>query len=187
MESLDAFDETLAAARAGGEAAWERIYRWLAPSLTGYVRGHGAVEPDDLAGEVFLHVVRDLHRFAGSERDFRAWVFTIAHRRLTDERRSRGRRSAVAVAPTVLAPLAGAGGDVRDDAHGRIEDAGVREAIAGLADDQRAVVLLRIVGDLTISEIAGVLGKREGAVKALQRRGLKNLERRAYPFGPPER
>ena len=68
----------------------------------GYLRAHGAAEPEDLAGEVFLQVVRGLDRFSGAERDFRAWVFTIAHRRLVDDapprragrrRRRRPRRS----------------------------------------------------------------------------------------------
>jgi RNA polymerase sigma-70 factor (ECF subfamily) len=187
VESLDAFDETLASARAGGEHAWERIYRWLAPSLTGYLRGQGAAEPDDLAGEVFVHVVRDLAGFEGGERDFRAWVFTIAHRRLTDERRRSGRRPAVTVDPARVAVLAGAGGDVGEEAHARLGDARVRQALGELPADQRAVLLLRIVGDLTVAEIARVLGRREGAIKALQRRGLKNLEQGAYPFGPSER
>ena len=57
----------------------------------------------------------------------------------------------------------------------------VRAAIDALPPDQRAVLLLRILGDLTIEEIARAVGKRPGAVKALQRRALKNVER-AYPF-----
>ncbi|WP_431192015.1 sigma factor-like helix-turn-helix DNA-binding protein [Staphylococcus aureus] len=48
------------------------------------------------------------------------------------------------------------------------------------------MLLLRILGDLTIEEIARVVGKRPGAVKALQRRALKRVEG-AYPFAPPER
>lgn len=64
--------------------------------------------------------------------------------------------------------------------------AAVRAAIDELPPDQRSVVLLRIIGDLTIEEIARAVGKRPGAVKALQRRGLRRLER-AYPFGRPER
>src|SRR3712207_8016605 len=86
---VDAFDSVLAAARAGADWAWERIYADLAGSVIGYLRVHGAAEPEDLAGEVFLQVVRDLPRFSGDQRDFRAWVFTIVHRRLLDERRRR--------------------------------------------------------------------------------------------------
>ena len=187
MQPLDAFDEILSAARAGAPWAWERLYRWITPSLTGYLRGQGAVDPDDLAGEVLLHVVRDLPRFDGGEHDFRAWAFTIAHRRLTDDRRRRGRRPSVAVEPAALTELAGAGGDVGDDAEAGLGDARVRSLLAELPEDQRAVLLLRILGDLTIEEIAGALGKRPGAVKALQRRALRRIERQAYPFGPPGR
>ena len=60
----------------------------------------------------------------------------------------------------------------------------MRAAIDALAPDQRAVILLRIIGDLTIEEIARAVGKRPGAVKALQRRGLRRLEE-AYPFEAP--
>src|SRR3954471_20934012 len=89
---MDGFDEVLAAARAGAEWAWERIYGELAPSVAGYLRAHGASEPEDVAGEVFLQVVRGLERFEGGEAAFRAWVFTIAHRRCVDDLRRGARR-----------------------------------------------------------------------------------------------
>jgi RNA polymerase sigma factor (sigma-70 family) len=81
----------------------------------------------------------------------------------------------------VVERAAGAGGDVNEDAEARMAYASVRAAIDELPPDQRSVVLLRIIGDLTIEEIARAVGKRPGAVKALQRRGLRRLER-AYPF-----
>ena len=52
--------------------------------------------------------------------------------------------------------------------------------------DQRSVLLLRILGDMTVEEVARAVGKRPGAVKALQRRGLKRVSR-AYPFAGGER
>ena len=182
----EAFEGTLLAARAGAEWAWDRLYADLAPGVRGYLRAHGAADPDDLLGEVFLQVVRDLGRFEGGARDFRGWVYTIAHRRLIDERRRRGRRPVSPAPDAVLEAAAGEGGDVHDEATARLEEAQVREAIEGLAPDQRSVLLLRILGDLTIEEIARVLDKRPGAVKALQRRALKRIEG-AYPFAPPER
>ena len=170
---VHAFDSVLSAARAGADWAWERIYGDLAGSVIGYLRVHGAAEPEDLAGEVFLQVVRDLHRFRGDERDFRAWVFTIVHRRLLDERRRRGRR------PTVPMPedTEIVGGDVAEDALSRVDRGHVLELLAGLPPDQRSVLLLRILGDMTVEEVARAVGKRPGAVKALQRRGLKRIER----------
>lgn len=184
---MDSFeDSVLPAARAGAEWAWERIYRELAPSVTGYLRAHGAGEPEDVTGEVFLQVVRGLERFAGDERAFRAWVFTIAHRRVVDDLRRRSRRPVAPAPPDVVADVAPPGGDVHEDAIAVLDETAVREAIGALPPDQRAVLLLRILGDLTIEEIARALGKRVGAVKALQRRALRRLEK-AYPFEPPER
>jgi RNA polymerase sigma-70 factor (ECF subfamily) len=186
IEPIDRFNDVLPAARAGAEWAWARIYAALAPSVAGYLRANGAAEPDDLVGEVFLQVVRGLPRFEGGERDFRAWVLTIAHRRLVDDLRRRGRRPVSPAPDDVVERAAGAGGDVRDEAVAAIEEGAVRAAIDGLPDDQRAVLLLRILGDLTIEEIARALGKRPGAVKALQRRALKRM-RGAYPFAGPQR
>ena len=179
---VHAFDSVLSAARAGADWAWERIYADLAGPVIGYLRVHGAGDPEDVAGEVFLQVVRDLERFSGDERDFRAWVFTIVHRRLLDDRRRRTRR------PTVALPESHdvEGGDVGDDAMERLDRARVLELLGDLPPDQRSVLLLRILGDMTVEEVARAVGKRPGAVKALQRRGLKRVQR-AYPSGAGER
>ena len=82
---MDSFDNVLFAARAGAEWAWERLYAEYAARVAGYLRAHGAEDADDLAGEVFLQVVRGLDGFSGAEHQFRAWLFTIAHRRLVDD------------------------------------------------------------------------------------------------------
>jgi RNA polymerase sigma factor (sigma-70 family) len=88
----ESFPQILAAARGGAEWAWARIYGDLAPPVLGYLRTRGAADAEDLMGEVFLQVVRDLNTFEGGERDFRAWVFTITHHRLLDDVRRRARR-----------------------------------------------------------------------------------------------
>lgn len=75
----------LAAAQAGASWAFEVLYRDLAPSVTGYLRLHGALEPGDLASQTFVGVFTTLPSFEGDERALRAWVFTIAHRRLVDD------------------------------------------------------------------------------------------------------
>ncbi len=176
----------LLAARGGAEWAWARIYAELAPKVVGYLRAHGSADPEDVAGEVFLQVVRGLPSFSGGERDFRAWTFTIAHRRLVDDLRRRRRRRVEAAPDEVVERAAGAGGDVEADAQEQIAQAAVRAAIDELPPDQRSVVLLRIIGDLTIEEIARALRKRPGAVKALQRRGLRRLKG-TYPLEGLER
>ncbi|MBA2767319.1 MAG: sigma-70 family RNA polymerase sigma factor [Solirubrobacterales bacterium] len=164
------FEGLLAAARTGAAWAWEELYRELSPGVLGYLRARGAHEPEDVLGEVFLQVVRDLPRFAGDERELRSWVFTIAHHRLLDDARSRRRRPVEPAGAEVGADMAGPSAD--EQALEALTTQRVRQVLARLAGDQQAVLLLRILGDLTVEEVARVLGKHVGAVKALQRRGL---------------
>ena len=172
----DSFLKVIAAARSGAEWAWATLYRELAPSIHGYLRFRGAKEPDDLLGEVFLQVVRDLDGFDGGERAFRAWVFTIAHHRLLDASRRQVRRPVYAV-PDLLLELEGDVGNVEDEALTGLTLSRVRELVGRLSPDQQDVVLLRLFGELTVPEVAGIVGKRVGAVKATLLRGLAALRK----------
>jgi RNA polymerase sigma-70 factor (ECF subfamily) len=171
-----AFDDVLPAAQAGAAWAFEVLYRDLSPAVTGYLRLHGAAEPDDLASETFLGVFTGLADFRGDEERLRAWVFTIAHRRLVDDWRRRSRRPQVTDDPGDLAERVG--GDVEDDVLLRTGTQEVHELCATLPVDQRSVLLLRILADLTVEQVADVLGRSVGSVKALQRRGLRSLRDR---------
>src|SRR5262249_54569886 len=103
------------------------------------------------------------------------WVFTIAHRRLLDERRALGRRPVQRdLADAVDLPGPDDVEDVVDQAL-RVER--VRDLCERLAPDQRDVLLLRLLGRLTIDEVAATLGKTSVAVKALQRRGFRAIAR----------
>lgn len=179
------FDDVLAAARAGAGWAFEVLYRDLAPSVTGYLRLHGAIEPDDLASETFIGVLTGLAGFSGGEEALRAWVFTIAHRRLVDDWRRRSRRPQLADEELDQADLVG--GDVEDDVLGRLGTETVTRLCADLPEGQRSVLLLRILADLTVDQVAQVLGKSVPSVKALQRRGLRELRERLEGEMSPER
>src|SRR3954469_15720097 len=170
------FDDVLVAAQAGAGWAFEVLYRDLAPSVTGYLRLHGAAEPDDLASETFIGVFTGLGGFSGDEAALRAWVFTIAHRRLVDDWRRRSRRPQVSDDPGDLTELCG--GDVEDDALVGFGTETVHRLCAELPDDQRSVLLLRILADLTVEQVAQAIGRSVGATKALQRRGLRTLRTR---------
>jgi RNA polymerase sigma factor (sigma-70 family) len=170
------FDDVLTAAQAGAGWAFEVLYRDLSPVVTGYLRLHGAVEPDDLASETFIGVFTGLAGFSGDEEALRSWVFTIAHRRLIDDWRKRSRRPQVTDDESDLALLPG--GDAEDDALMRVGTEDVHRMCAGLPDDQRSVLLLRVLADLTVEQVAGVMGRSVGSVKALQRRGLRTLRDR---------
>jgi RNA polymerase sigma factor (sigma-70 family) len=180
----DDFPQILTAARVGADWAWTALYRDLAPSVRGYLRARGANEPDDLVGEVFLQVVRDLDRFGGGEREFRTWVFTIVHHRLLDDSRHRSRRP-VEPSPTEVLEAFGELGDVEEEAIAGLTVARVRQFVGRLSPDQRDVLLLRLFGDLAIDDVAAIVGKRPGAVKALLRRGLASLRREMSREGVP--
>lgn len=174
----DGFEAVLAAAQDGEDRALELLYRDLAPLVLGYLRGRGASDPEDLTSETFVAVVRNLGRFTGDETKLRSWVLTIAHRRLVDERRRAGRRPERLLEPAGMTDAAGAGtGDAAAAALDRLGDQRVLELLDELTDDQRSVVVLRVVADLPVKEVARILRKRPGAVKTLQRRALARLAR----------
>lgn len=144
--------------------------------MLGYLRANGAPEPEDVLSEAFLQVARDIPRFEGDERRFRAWVFTIVQHRLIDARRHQARRPVdlVAEPPELDRPIAD---ETAEAVLAQIGAEEVRAAIDAVSPDQREVLTLRVLGDLTVDEVAKALGKRPGAIKALQRRGLAAVRR----------
>lgn len=178
----DAFPEVLEAAQGGVPRGFERLYADLAPAVAGYLRVQRALEPEDLTSEVFLGVFRGIGTFQGTEQQFRSWVFTIAHRRLQDERRRIARQ------PHLTEIETGAGlpaGDVEREALEVLGEQWVIGLCARLSADQRTVLLLRVVADLTVEEVARITGKTVGAVKALQRRALEALRKKLAKEGVP--
>jgi RNA polymerase sigma factor (sigma-70 family) len=172
----DGFSTLLEAAREGSEPAWATIYRRLSPAVLGYLRSNNAPDPEDVLSEAFLQVARDLPHFEGDARRFRAWVFTIAHHRLLDARRADVRRPVDPVAEPPEPPVAPQS-DAAEEALGRIGLETVHRVLGELSLDQRTVLLLRVIGEMTVDEVAYALEKRPGAVKALQRRGLAAARR----------
>ena len=175
------FGDVLAGARRGERWGLEQIFTALSPVVAGYLRTQGATEADDLTSEVFVAVLRNLHRFEGDEAAFRSWVFTIAHRRLTDERRRAGRQPTHE--PLTAAANMAAPDQVEDAIEQSLSSDRVQRLCERLPGDQRNVLLLRLVAQLTVSEVATVLDKSPGAVRELQRRGLRSISRIIEPEG----
>lgn len=166
-----AFDDVLAAAQAGAEWGWEQLLDSVAAPLRGYLRAHGVDDPDGLTGDVLLQLVRGIHRFAGDEAGFRSWVFLVAHHRLVDERRRAGR---FALGRERLpAPEHAPGADVEALDDGIPEEWRVR--LTRLSEDQRDVLLLRVIAGLSADEVGAIIGKSPGAVRVVQHRALVHL------------
>lgn len=169
------FDRLLASARTGEPHACRLIFDDLARPVAGYLRARGARDVEDLTSDVFLAVFTGLDRFVGGQPEFRSWVFTIAHRRMVDDHRRRVRT------PWLEEYEPGSDDRVSPSAEdGALERLGTLEVerlLALLTDEQREVLTLRVVGDLTVEQVAAIMGKQPGAIKALQRRGLEAIRR----------
>jgi RNA polymerase sigma factor (sigma-70 family) len=168
------------AAQQGSQAAFEQIYRSLAGAVVAYLRWRRVSDPDGLTNEIFAQVHRKLASFQGDEQGFRSWVFTIAHHRTVDDHRRNARQvlvdtsSDVEDSPNVPGAVTG---DVEQEAFAALGSERVRQLLSVLSPDQRSVLLLRVVADLSVEDAASVLGKRAGAVKALQHRAVATLRR----------
>jgi RNA polymerase sigma-70 factor, ECF subfamily len=166
------FGGALRRAQDGQRSGFDELVRHLDGRLVAFARARGADDPEGLADEVLVQMCRSIRDFQGNLAQLRAWVFTIARHRIIDERRRAARRvDAVPTEPSRLpdAPIVGV----------HISEAEQRERVdallAGLTDDQREIVVLRIVVGLSVEETASVVGRRAGAVRALQHRALRNL------------
>ncbi len=178
----ESFESVLAAAQLGAEWAWRVLYESTAPGVRSYLSFRGAVDPDGLVGDVFLAAAKGIGSFEGDEPGFRSWVFSIAHARLVDERRMRARRRTT---PTDRSDLEGIAdpADVEEVALGRIGSERLVELFSVLSPDQRDVLTLRIIANLSLGETASILGKKVGAVKVLQHRGVSRLRKLAAGKG----
>jgi RNA polymerase sigma-70 factor (ECF subfamily) len=163
----------LARARSGDEAGFLELWRALQPRLLRYLQVLGCDDPDDVASEAWLHVVRDLHTFAGDEDGFRRWLFTVGRHRAIDAARARTRHR--------VSPVAN-GLDGLADRHlveeQVLDGISVRQAVAllaGLSQDQAEAVALRVIAGLDTAAVASILGKSAGAVRVALHRGLRAL------------
>ena len=161
-----------------GDGELEAAYRDLQPALLGHLRTRHAGQAEDIAGDVWAEVAASLPQFVGGDDAFRAWVFTLARRRLIDTYRRAGRR------PTDR--LVGEPGMAAD----RPED----ETVASLSLEatiarihrllppgQAEVLMLRVVSGLSVDEVAELLGKSPVNVRVLQHRALSRLGARMHP------
>ena len=167
--------EVLPAAQAGQAWALRAVHEQLAPKVQAYLRARGASEPEDLTSEVFLTVFPRLPTVTGGAAGLRTFVFSVAHARLVDDLRRRSRREPVVVYEPERDTRISASSE--ELALAAVGTERVRRLLAGLVPDQRDVLALRVLGDLTVEQVARALDKSEGAVKQLQRRGLLALRR----------
>lgn len=160
--------------------AWAVIYERFSVSIYNFfhyeVRNRQIAE--DLTAGVFLEGLQAAHRFDGDEKALRAWLFRIGRHNLIDYIRSSRRAVLEDIEQTSERELAARtlpSEDPEESAMVTLVRDRVRAAVGHLSRDQREVVLLRLTGGLTSPEIAQIVGKTTGAVKALQHRAMSTL------------
>jgi RNA polymerase sigma-70 factor (ECF subfamily) len=173
---VSTLDEALARARAGDEAGFLVIWDALQPRLLRYLQVVGCDDVDDVAGETWLQVVRDLPKFKKDSADeFRAWLFTIARHRAIDAARSRRRLRDKVLADALAAPPVTSANPVEDEVFHELSTRRAIAMVAGLSKDQAEVVALRVIAGLDTDAVARLLRKSPGAVRVALHRGLRAL------------
>jgi len=170
--------ELIVRAKAGDHGAFTQIYERYAPAIYRYIYYRiGEVElAEDLQAEVFLRMLEGLHRYEDRGWPISAWLYRIARDRTIDIMRRRRNRQHV--------PLEAWGGSCdgpENSVGAQLEYEELNRTLNDLTDEQRQVIQMRFMAEMSIQEVAQKLGRTEGSVKALQHRGLQSLARRLQP------
>ncbi len=167
-------------AQAGEKSAFVALYQQNYPSVYTYIyyRVGEQMTAEDLTAEVFVRLVDKIHTFKPGKKPILAWLYTIAGNLVTDHHRRNGRATWLPLSALPSKTEAHSNGHSpaqtiqKKQAHHRLF-----AAMGQLTEDQRQVVLLKFVERRSNLETAAILGKTEGAVKALQHRALATLRR----------
>ena len=177
-------DRTLVRAAQADPARFDALYRkYLAQVYSfAYHELGDHHEAEDVTERTFLLALGGLPRFheeapadAGPEAStFRVWLFRIARNVVSNHRRTLRRRP---TAPLEAAAAAAAPDDVERGVLARADATAAWASVARLPADRRRAVVLRFVDEMSTAEIAGVLGRSEGAVRVLLHRALRTVAR----------
>ena len=184
-------DRRLVEAAQADPARFEALYRKYLAQVYSFayyeLRDHH--EAEDATERTFLAALTNLGRFEERARPadgdgastFRVWLFQIARNAIAERRRTRRRRpeASLDAAAAMAAPV-----DIEGDAATHDEAAAAWRAVDRLPGDRRRALVLRFVDEMSTAEIAGVLGRSEGAVRVLIHRALRSLAR---DLGDPRR
>ena len=177
-------DRRLVEAAQADPARFEALYRKYLAQVYSYafyeLRDHH--EAEDATERTFLAALTNLGRFEERARPadgagastFRVWLFQIARNTVAERRRRQNRRpeAPLEAAATMAAPI-----DIEGDAALRDAAAEALRAVERLPGDRRRALILRFVDEMSTAEIAGVLGRSEGAVRVLIHRALRSVAR----------
>lgn len=156
----------------GDRLAFEQVYNLLVDDLYGYVRGlcRDDATAEDVTAEVFFKAWRSAPSYRPGSNTYRRWLFTIARNEVRDYWRSR--QATVPIDSDLHDAAAGAPPEASDTLDGLVE-----RGLGSLTEAQRQVVVLRYYRNKSFEEIASLMGKREGAVRAQLMRALNRMRK----------
>ena len=172
-------DDQLARAALTDRSVFSELYEAHAPLVYRYLlsRTSDPAEAEELTSRTFLNALTRLHQFRGGGARFQSWVMSIAHNLLLNWYRDRGRRPPIeALDAAVDVPASIPGPEASLEANERILT--VRRAISALPSDRQRLIALKYVDGLTNAETGRMMGRSEGAIKALHHRTLRELQER---------
>jgi RNA polymerase sigma-70 factor (ECF subfamily) len=154
-------------ARAGDEGALRFLYLRYSPAVFSHVRAmlgdeHAA---EDVTQTVFARLAMRLQRYRSGEAPFGTWIARVAHNAAIDYVRAQR----LVPCEEVHDPAAAH----EDESPERLDT--LRQALKTLPEDQREVVVLRLVVGMSASEVGERIGRSEPAVHALQHKGRRQL------------
>ncbi|MGH3829010.1 MAG: sigma-70 family RNA polymerase sigma factor [Pseudonocardiaceae bacterium] len=167
--------ELVAAAQQGDQNAFGQLYDRYVDVVFRFVLFRVGDRPlaEDLTSETFLRALRRISSVSYQGRDVGAWFVTIARNLVLDHVKSSRYRLEM-----TTADILDSSADDRGPEHEVVEQATAAElmrCVAQLGRDQQECIMLRFMQGLSVSETAAVMGRNEGAVKALQHRAVRRL------------
>jgi RNA polymerase sigma-70 factor (ECF subfamily) len=150
-----------------------KIYNYI------YRRTSNQTLAEDLTAQVFLKMLEAIHNDKTWHSSFSGWLYRIAHNLVIDHYRMRDRQKQVSIDDVPVMP--DPGNNPVQAAEIALDSEYLRSAIRRLTDDQAQVISLRFLEGYSFNEIATMMGKTEGAVKALQHRAVSTLRQLMVP------
>jgi RNA polymerase sigma-70 factor (ECF subfamily) len=152
------------------ERYFDKIYRYISLKIG------DKFEAEDMTQQVFLKALKSLSSFKWKDVPFSAWLYRIAHNQIVDYFRKRTRRPTAPLEEAILhAEEPGGGPQAQVETICDMER--LVAATSKLTAAQREVIALRFSSDLPIADVSRIMGKSEGAVKALQHSAILALRR----------
>jgi RNA polymerase sigma-70 factor (ECF subfamily) len=158
-------------------AALGALYDQYADKIFAYIyhRVGQAEVAEDLTGQVFMRMLEAIRTGQGWRSSFSGWLYRIAHNLVIDYYRRRGRVTLVDIDDAE--PIRATRGDPVRATESLLERERLRAALFQLTDEQAQVIALRFMEERSIAEVADLMAKTEGAIKALQYRAVLALRR----------